>query len=276
MNQLTFTTTINAPAQKVWKVLWSDPTYRQWTTVFQEGSRAVSDWNEGSKILFVDGSGSGMHSIIEKKVPEAQMTFKHIGEIKDGVETVSSWEGARESYFLSEENGVTALRCELDTVGEMAEYFNNTFPRALARVKEISENPVWLSIEAVIAADIDKVWNYWTGADHITKWNFASDDWHCPAATVDLQPGGKFSSRMEAKDGSFGFDFWGVYDEIKPKEYINTSLGDGRKSNVVFSNDGSGTKINGTFIAEESNPYDLQQFGWQAILNNFKKYTESN
>jgi uncharacterized protein YndB with AHSA1/START domain len=276
MNQLNFTTTINAPAQKVWKVLWSDPTYRQWTAVFQEGSHAKSDWNEGSKIYFMDGKGQGMFSIIEKKIPEVQMTFKHMGEMKDGVETVSTWSGALESYYLSEENGVTTLRTEVDITDDFADYFTGTFPKALARIKEISENPVWLSIEATVAAGIDKVWSYWTSPGHITHWNFASDDWHCPSATVDLQPGGKFSSRMEAKDGSFGFDFGGVYDDIKQNEYINTSLGDGRKSNVVFSAAENGTKINGTFVAEETNTYELQQFGWQAILNNFKKYTEAN
>lgn len=276
MKQLNFTTTINAPAAKVWKVLWSDPTYRQWTAVFQEGSHAKSDWNEGSKIYFLDGNGHGMFSIIEKSIPEVQMTFKHMGELKDGVETVSAWAGAHESYYLSEENGITTLRTEVDITEDFADYFNNTFPKAIDRIKSISENPVWLTIEASVAADIDKVWNYWTGAGHIVNWNFANDDWHCPSATVDLRPGGTFTSRMEAKDGSFGFDFYGTYDEIRPKEYIGSSLGDGRKSNVSFHPENGRTRISGTFVAEESNPYDMQQFGWQAILDNFKKYTEAN
>lgn len=276
VTKTSFETPIHASAKRVWKVLWSDLTYRKWTSVFSPDSQAQSDWNEGSKILFTDGKGSGMHSIIEKKIPEVQMTFKHIGEIKDGVETVSPWEGALESYFLREENGVTVLRTEMDLTEEFKSYFENTFPKALALVKELSENFVPITIQATIHAPVDKVWAYWSAPEHIMKWNNASDDWHTTSSTNDLRAGGTFSARMEAKDGSFGFDFGGVYDEVVPHELIRYTLGDGRKVNVVFTANGDETTVTETFDAEESNPYELQQFGWQSILNNFKKYTESN
>ncbi len=140
MKTLHFSTSINAPKEKVWQVLWEDQTYRQWTAVFHEGSHAVSDWNEGSKILFLGPDGSGMFSKIEKKIPNQQMTFLHLGEIKNGVEVSTDWENARESYFLTEKDGSTALKVQLDSVGEFEQYFSETFPKALQAVKNIAEN----------------------------------------------------------------------------------------------------------------------------------------
>jgi uncharacterized protein YndB with AHSA1/START domain len=109
-----------------------------------------------------------------------------------------------------------------------------------------------------------------------TKWCSPSDDWHTPTAENDLRTGGKFSSRMEAKDGSMGFDFAGVYDEVRPNEYIEYTIGDGRKVDITFSASGNQTKVVENFEAESINPIEMQQGGWQAIIDNFKKYTESN
>ncbi len=131
-----------------------------------------------------------------------------------------------------------------------------------------------ITIESSVKAPIEKVWKSWTEPAHITKWNFASDDWHTPRAENDLRVGGKFLSRMEAKDGSFGFDFEGVYDEIEPLAVIAYSLGDGRKVRTKFRQDGENTMIATDFDAESENPVDMQKAGWQAILNNFKRYTE--
>jgi uncharacterized protein YndB with AHSA1/START domain len=122
----------------------------------------------------------------------------------------------------------------------------------------------------------EKVWAFWTGPDHIIQWNNASDDWHTPFAQNDLREGGKFLSRMEAKDGSFGFDFGGIYDEVKTHELIAYTLGDGRKVRTSFSSAGNKTKIEQTFEAESTNSIDQQRNGWQAILDNFKKYAEKN
>ena len=133
-----------------------------------------------------------------------------------------------------------------------------------------------ITIDATVNAPVEKVWKFWTGTGHITKWNSASDDWHSPYAENDLKAGGKFLSRMEAKDGSFGFDFGGIYDEVKTHELIAYTLGDGRKVKVTFSSEGNFTKIVESFEAESANSVEVQRMGWQSILNNFKKYTESN
>lgn len=130
-------------------------------------------------------------------------------------------------------------------------------------------------VETTINAPVDKVWEYWTKPEHITRWNNASDDWHTPRAENDLRTGGSFTSRMEAKDGSMGFDFGGVYDEVISNEYIAYTLGDGRKVKINFSVQGKQTKVTESFEAESTNPAEMQQGGWQAILNNFKQYTET-
>jgi uncharacterized protein YndB with AHSA1/START domain len=137
-------------------------------------------------------------------------------------------------------------------------------------------NKTNITVEATVNAPVEKVWSYWSAPEHITKWNNASDDWHSPRAENDLRTGGKFFTRMEAKDGSFGFDFGGVYDEVKTHELIDYTMGDGRKVSVKFSGKGNETKIVETFEAEETHSIEMQRGGWQAILDNFKKYTETN
>ena len=133
-----------------------------------------------------------------------------------------------------------------------------------------------LTVQNTINAPVEKVWEFWSNPEHIIKWCSPSDDWHTPRAENDLRSGGKFLSRMEAKDGSFGFDFGGVYDEVKNHEYIEYTIGDGRKVKISFSPEGKNTKLVETFDAENENPIEMQQGGWQAILDSFKKYTEAN
>lgn len=133
-----------------------------------------------------------------------------------------------------------------------------------------------VNIEATINADLQKVWDFYTEPKHITNWNFASDDWCCPKASNDLKVGGKYSTRMEAKDGSFGFDFEGIYDEVEEKNKLTYSLEDGRQSTTIFENKANGTLVKTTFDAETQNSIDQQRDGWQAILNNFKSYVEAN
>jgi uncharacterized protein YndB with AHSA1/START domain len=135
-------------------------------------------------------------------------------------------------------------------------------------------NNVKVTVKATVNAPVEKVWEYWTEPKHITKWNNASDDWHTPIAENNLTVGGKFLTRMEAKDGSFGFDFGGIYDEVKLNELISYTMGDGRKVTITFKAQGNETEVIETFDAETSNPVEMQQAGWQAILDNFKKYAE--
>ena len=133
-----------------------------------------------------------------------------------------------------------------------------------------------ITVETTIYAPVQKVWECWTKPEHITQWNNASDDWHTPRAENDLRPGGSFVSRMEAKDGSFGFDFGGMYDAVKTNEYIEYTLEDARKVTIHFVSQGNATKVTESFEAEGTNPLELQKTGWQSILDNFKKYTEGN
>jgi uncharacterized protein YndB with AHSA1/START domain len=137
-------------------------------------------------------------------------------------------------------------------------------------------NRTRITVENTIQAPVEKVWKYWTTPEHITKWNNASDDWHTPFAENDLRVGGKFSARMEAKDGSVGFDFYGIYDAVTENEMIEYTLGDGRKVIVNFTGNGNETKVVETFEAEGTHPIEMQRGGWQAILDNFKKYVEAN
>lgn len=131
-----------------------------------------------------------------------------------------------------------------------------------------------ITVGNTINARIEMVWGFWTTPTHITQWNNASDDWHTPYAENDLQVDGKFMSRMEAKDGSFGFDFIGTYDEVEKNKAIGYTLEDGRKVKITFVNEGNSTKVIESFEAEDENSVELQQGGWQAILDNFKKYVE--
>ena len=133
-----------------------------------------------------------------------------------------------------------------------------------------------ITVTVNVLADRKKAWDYYTQPGHITNWNFASDDWICPSAKNDLRIGGIYAARMEAKDGSFGFDFEAVYDEIKEGERLVFTLGDGRKTTVTFEDHENATKVAVTFDAEMQNAIDMQRDGWQAILNNFKKYVEAN
>lgn len=132
-----------------------------------------------------------------------------------------------------------------------------------------------ITITTIIEAPVKKIWNFWTTPEHIIKWNNASDDWQTSHAENDLKVGGHFLSRMEAKDGSAGFDFKGVYEEVIPNEKIVYLMEDGRKVEVTFVETDGRTEVAETFDAEEENSLELQQQGWQAILTNFKKYVEN-
>lgn len=134
-----------------------------------------------------------------------------------------------------------------------------------------------VTTEALVQAPLASVWRAWTDPDAITQWNFASDDWHCPSATNDLRVGGAFSSTMASRNGSLSFEFGGVYDQVEELRSITYTLGDGRKVSVAFSSvDAEKTRIVQVFDAEEANSVEMQQSGWQAILNNFVKYAEAH
>jgi uncharacterized protein YndB with AHSA1/START domain len=130
-----------------------------------------------------------------------------------------------------------------------------------------------ITVEALVNAPIEEVWRAWTTPDDIKQWNTASEDWHTTRASVDLRVGGSFSSRMEAKDGSMGFDFAGTYTKVVPNELIECSFGD-RTLRVEFSEGASGVTVRETFDAESTHSLDQQRQGWQAILDNFARHVE--
>ncbi|WP_315058665.1 SRPBCC family protein [Chryseobacterium indoltheticum] len=134
-----------------------------------------------------------------------------------------------------------------------------------------------VKIDITILAPVEKVWDYFNDPKHITKWNFAHESWFCPISESDLKPGGTFNNRMEAKDGSFGFDYIGIYDEVIPNERIKYHIEDGREVEVIFEKiDENTTKVTEIFDPEKQNSAEMQREGWYAILNNFHKYVENN
>ena len=134
-----------------------------------------------------------------------------------------------------------------------------------------------IKIDITILAPVEKVWDHFNTPEHITKWNFAHESWECPSSENDLRVGGKFKTRMETKDGSFGFDFEGIYDEVIPSQKIQYHMEDGREVEVIFEKiDENTTKVTEIFDPEQQNPVEMQRDGWYAILNNFHKYVENH
>lgn len=131
-----------------------------------------------------------------------------------------------------------------------------------------------LTVETIARADLDTVWAAYSNPDDITQWNSPDPSWHSPRSRVDLREGGAFSTRMEAKDGSAGFDFEGTYTRVVPNELIEYRMGDGREAKVSFVEGPDGTRIRVAFDPESENPVEMQQQGWQAILDNFGRYVE--
>lgn len=132
-----------------------------------------------------------------------------------------------------------------------------------------------ITVDVLIQAPRNKVWECWIEPAHIVQWNFASPDWMCPRATNDTRPGGKFSWRMEAKDGSAGFDFEGTYTAVTPQSELAYVMADGRAVRIEFLEEGAGTRVRETFDPETENSLELQRTGWQSILDNFKHHVET-
>ena len=132
-----------------------------------------------------------------------------------------------------------------------------------------------LTVKTLIKVPLSKAWECWIKEEHVCNWNFASPEWHCPTATNNLTVGGEFHYTMAAKDNSMSFDFWGTYQKVETEKYIESILGDGRKMFVHFETVEGGTQVIEHFEPEQTNPPEMQQMGWQMILDNFKNYTES-
>jgi len=273
-----FSIEIKATPEQVWFALWDEHYYRLWTSVFCEGSYLETDWVEGGKVHFLSPGGNGMYSTITCNKAFEKMHFTHIGEIKNFEEQpitdeVKEWTGAYENYDLTDLGNSTLLTASLNLSDEYSQFFDEAFPKGLEMVKQSAEN-LMVVIETEVLADIDKVWNFWTNPEYIVQWNHASQDWHTTKATNDLRVGGKFMSRMEAKDGSFGFDFEGEYTEVVLHKTIRYKLADDRKIDISFLPQEKSVKIIEKFDHENEFPIHFQKAGWLSILLNFKKLVE--
>jgi uncharacterized protein YndB with AHSA1/START domain len=221
--------------------------------------------------------GKGMYSMIEQCQPEQLMDFRHLGNIKNFVEQPddpdnAGFSGSKETYNLTEENGITRLSVQTEAPESLLDFFESNFPLALEKVKSLAESSVWLTVSTKIHLPVEKIWNCFTNTEDIKQWNNASPDWHTTNAINDLQNGGRFLYRMEAKDGSFGFDFSGTYTNVVQQEFIAYTLDDARQVTIQFIKAPDGILVVEKFEAEEENSYDLQIIGWQAILTNFKHF----
>ncbi len=289
MSKQHFTITINAPKQKVWDIMLSNVTYRQWTEVFSPGSYFEGSWEQGADIKFLGpndkGELGGMVSRIRENRLHEYISIEHLGMIQDGkvdMESpeVKAWVGAQENYTFKTIDDGTEVSVELDIDEKYAKMFEEVWPKALQKLKEIVEKEAKshtnITVETIVNAPIEKVWETWTEPKHITKWAFASDDWEAPHAENDIRTGGKFSTTMAAKDKSASFNFNGVYTNVKAYELIEYDIEGGRHVKIQFTKQPNGIKITETFDIEYSNSIDLQKDGWQAILENYKKYIENN
>lgn len=286
MKRKQYKAVINAPRERVWELLWGEKSYREWTSAFAEGSKVETTWEEGAKVLFVNAENEGMVARIQEKRAPEKMAFKHLGMIdKNGKEdynseTVKAWSGAEEIYILKENGQKTELTVEMDLDEAHESYFDEAWPKAFELLKNLAKSENWenqkIKVRAFVEAPVDKVWTFWTDPRYITQWNFASTDWHCPAARNDLRENGRFSYRMEAKDGTHGFYFEGQYTRVEPLKLISYTMDDGRKADIHFREKRDSTEVEEIFDAEKTHSKDMQQTGWQAILNNFKALVENN
>jgi uncharacterized protein YndB with AHSA1/START domain len=202
---------------------------------------------------------------INTNLPRAKwlVTFSDKGE-NTVVETVVSYASLNDLETVINMGMEQGMISTLEKLDELLLTLNN---------KKMSNK---ITINANINADATKAWDYYTKPEHITKWNFADPSWHCPTAENDMKVGGKYKARMEAKDGSFGFDFEATYNNIVPGKSFVYTMPDNRQVSVDFVPAGSNTNITVVFDAETENPVEMQKAGWQSILDNFKRYVEAN
>jgi len=286
MEKLHLSININAPTEKVWFTMLYDATYRIWAEVFYKGSYFEGNWDQGSEMKFLakdeQGNLGGMLGKIKENKLFESISIEYIANIVNGVEDTTSDMaklilGAHENYtFKNNNDGTTELSIDMDLNAEMKAMLEPMWKTALQKLKELAETkPDNVTIEATIDAPMQLVWETWTKPEHIVNWAFASDDWEALSAENDLRKNGKFTTVMAAKDKSFQFPFGGVYTNVKENELIEYILGDGRYAKITFTQTPEGVKVSENFEIEGSNPKEMQKAGWQAIMDNFKKYTLS-
>jgi len=276
---------IKAPRQTVWDKIIGEDYYSVWTEAFGT-SKMIGDWIEGETVRFIGGDtgDSGMISVIEKLSKPNFISIRHIGQVVKGVDDFDSeeaqkWIGAHENYTLEEKDGVTTFVLDMDMAEEYYEMMRSMWVRALGRLAILCEvdkiNSI--TINNMIESSLEKVWDMWTNPNHITKWAFAADTWECPSAVNNLEVNGTFSTRMQEKaNPENGFEFSGMYTRVEKYKLLRYVLDDGRFVNVEFEVIEGKVSITQRFDAEQENSFELQRSGWESMLENFKKYVESN
>ena len=288
MNKLVLSIDIHAPRETVWEAITHDAQYRRWTSAFSEGSHFVGNWNTGDTIHFLGpnekGEMQGIASQIAESVEPELIVIRHMGLVKGNVvdftsDAAKAWAPSLESYKLEKlSDHKTRFHLELDIQPEYYTMMEAMWVKAMALLRDVCEEnpntPRRITVATLVNAEEGKVWTYYTEPDHVKKWNAASDEWHCPAATNDLKVGGRFSYTMAAKDGSESFDFAGKYTDMHYGHSFSYVLDDHRTVDVVFSYQAEKMCVIVNFEAETQNSPDLQRAGWQAILDRFKEYVE--
>lgn len=208
---------------------------------------------------FSDATGA-----VSPDMPQARWTATFTEEGRNTrVQTVVVYPSAEDLEKVMAMGMKEGLTSTLDRLDELLETLGGT------------AEPGKVTISALIRAPAETVWAAWTEPAHITQWNFADPSWCCPSASTDLREGGTYIARMEAKDGSFGFDFGGTFHRVDPGREIGLTLGDGRRADTTFTPEQGGIRVTTVFDAEGTHPVDMQRGGWQAILDNFKTHAES-
>lgn len=286
MQKLHFEIVINSSKEKVWGIIVNKKKYEAWTDVFCPQSTFEGDWSMGTKMLFLGPNGKGgrdgMVSMIAENRLNEFMSIKHIGVLKNGVEEMESpefknWTNAYENYTLKMDRDKTVFVVDIDVDDSYKAYFELMWSKALQKIKELAETGTTkqVTVGGLIYAPVEKIWEYWTEPKHIVKWCFASADWEAPKAENDLKVGGKFMTRMQAKEGSNGFDFNGVYTKVEKNKLIEYRIEGGRMVEIKFDVSPDGVMVTESFDIENENPAEMQRAGWQSIFDNFKRYVEN-
>lgn len=288
MKKLNLEIEINTSPENVWDAVVNKTKYDRWTSAFQETSHFEGGWNKGDKIRFLgfnqEGQKMGMIAEIAESSFPGYISIRHLGHILNGVEDYTSdevkkWFPAFENYtFEKLGDNKTLFKLNMDVHDDYYEMFLQMWPNALTLLKQVSEesHKTKITISTSINATPEKVWKYWTEPEHITQWNHASDDWHCPQAENNLIVKEKFSYTMASSDGNTSFDFEGIYSLVENQKAIHYTMADGREVQVLFTTIGKTVTVTEIFDAENVHSIELQRNGWQSILNNFKQHVESN
>ena len=281
MKRIRLERTFQATQELLWELIVDPVHYRYWTEAFSVGSDFIGDWSKDSLMHFVSeeqGLLNGMIAKIEERNYPESISIHHIGLLIDGVSDYDSpyakeWTPSYENYRLIKLDATQCLfQLEQDLPEEHASSMLQAWELAFDKIATylVSSDTIGkvITLREMSIHTPSYLWHKLTTPDRIMTWNFASPDWHCPNATIDLQIGGEFHYEMAAKDGSVSFDFWGTFVEIIPNKKLSFVLGDGRAVTIEFSESIHGTLLKEYFEPEQENNLDLQRSGWLAILRN--------